>query len=154
MHLQQAPMRANSVFNFYLPDYQPNGPIAESDQFGPEFQIHNSTTSISYGNLLYNMLFEGESLFNLKPELVGVGAIETDNTKPISLNFAAEDAAASNLNALLDRLDILLTNGNLSTNTRNIILNALSQMDSEDISDIRNTAIFLIMLSPDYAILK
>ena len=154
MQLQQAPMRANSVFNFYLPDYQPNGPIAESDQFGPEFQIHNSTTSISYGNLLYTMLFEGESLFNLKPELVGVGAIETDNTKPISLNFTAEDAIAGNLNALLDRLDILLTNGNLSTNTRNIILNALNQMESEDTLDIRNTAIFLIMLSPDYAILK
>ena len=100
------------------------------------------------------MLYEGESLFNLKPELEGVGVIEVDATKPISLDFTAEDAAASNINALLDRLDILLTNGNLSTNTRNIIYNALSQMESGDIWDIRSTAIFLIMLSPDYAILK
>lgn len=154
MNLQQAPLRANSVFNFYLPDYQPNGAIAESNQFAPEFQIHNSTTSISYGNLLYVMLFEGEHLFNLKPELVGVGTIEVDAAKPISLNFTAEDAIAGNINALLDRLDILLTNGNLSTNTRNIIFNALNQMEPEDTWDIRNTAIFLIMMSPDYAILK
>ncbi len=154
MTLQQIPLRANSVFNFYLPDYQPNGAIAESNQFAPEFQIHNSTTSISYGNLLYTMLYEEESLYNLKPELEGVGVIEIDATKPIQLDFSAEDAMASNLNALLDRLDILLTNGNLSTNTRKIIFNALNQMDTEDVWDIRNTAVFLIMLSPDYAILK
>jgi len=154
MNLQQSPLRANSVFNFYLPDYQPNGPIANSNQFGPEFQIHNSTTSISYGNLLYIMLFEEEHLYNLKPELVGVGAIEIDASKSIQLNFTAEDAIATDLNALLDRLDILLTNGNLSSNTRNIIYNTINQMDEEDIWDIRSTAIFLIMLSPDYAILK
>ena len=100
------------------------------------------------------MLYEEESLYNLKPELEGVGVIEIDETKPIQLDFSAEDAIASNINALLDRLDILLTNGNLSTNTRSIIFNALNQMDSEDVWDIRSTAIFLIMLSPDYAILK
>jgi len=154
MNLQQVPLRANSVFNFYLPDYQPNGAIAESNQFAPEFQIHNSTTSISYGNLLYIMLYEEETLFNLKPELSGIGDIEIDETKLITLDFTAEEAIANDLNALLDRLDILLTNGNLSTNTRNIIFNALNQMDEEDVWDRRATAIFLIMLSPDYAILK
>lgn len=154
MQLQQTPLRANSVFNFYLPDYQPNGDIAQRNQFAPEFQIHNSTTSISYGNLLYQMFFEEEHLLNLKPELVGVGAIEEDFSKPIQMNFAAEDAIANDNNALLDRLDVLLTNGNLSANTRNIILNVLNQMEAEDSWDIRNTAIYLILLSPDYAILK
>ena len=87
-----------------MPDYQPNGPIAESDQFAPEFQIHNSTTSISYGNLLFQMLYDEEHLYNVKPELVGVGAIEIDETKPIQLNFSAEDAIANDLNALLGPL--------------------------------------------------
>ena len=154
MLLQQVPLRANSVFNFYLPDYQPNGPIATSNQFAPEFQIHNSTTSISYGNLLYQMLFEEEHLYNLKPETEFVGSIEIDTSKPVRLNFTAEDAITTDLNALLDRLDVLLTNGNLTTKTRGVIFDVLSQMEPEDTWDIRTTAVFLLMLSPDYAILK
>lgn len=154
MLLQQVPLRANSVFNFYLPDYQPNGEIATNNQFAPEFQIHNSTTSITYGNLLYQLLFEEEHLFNMKPTFEDVGTYDVDEANPIRLDFSGEDAIATDLNALLDRLDILLTNGNLTTHTRNTIYNVLDQMEPEDIWDIRTTAVFLLMLSPDYTILK
>lgn len=152
--LQQTPLRANSVFNFYLPDYQPNGPIANDGKFAPEFQIHNSTTSINYGNLLVEVLYDGELINNFKAEPTLIGDFDIDNSKPIQLDYTAIDGMTNDLNALLDRLDILFTNGNLTTRTRNIIFNVLNQMDAEDVFDIRGTAIFLILLSPDYAILK
>lgn len=48
----QAPLSAPSVFNFFLPDFKPNGEIAENGLIAPEFQIHNSSTSIGYVNII------------------------------------------------------------------------------------------------------
>ena len=52
--VSQGVLTSPSVFNFYLPEYQPNGPIADADLFAPEFQIHTSATSINYINLAYD----------------------------------------------------------------------------------------------------
>lgn len=46
----QAPLDAASVFNFYLPDYQPPGEIADAGMYGPEFQIESESTVVSAAN--------------------------------------------------------------------------------------------------------
>ena len=52
---------------------------------------------------------------------------------------------------LLDKLDLLLTYGSLSNESREIIKNAIKGLKPED--KIR-MAVYLIMISPDYVILK
>jgi uncharacterized protein (DUF1800 family) len=46
----QAPLDATSVFNFYLPDYQPPGELAAAGMFGPEFQIESESAVVATAN--------------------------------------------------------------------------------------------------------
>jgi len=146
----QFPMTSPSVFNFFLPDYQPNGPIAQKDLFAPEFQIHNSTSSIGYVNEVYNWLIEG----NILP-------IYFDNPDPTELGFGTglldleeEIVLASQPTALIDHLDVLMAHGQLSENSKAIILDAVTQIPVDRAEARVRLAIYLIMISPDYTILK
>lgn len=56
---QQRPLGAPSVFNFYEPDYQVPGELADLDLFSPEFQIINESSSILAANDIYNQLCTG-----------------------------------------------------------------------------------------------
>lgn len=53
----QTPQYSPSVFNFYQPEYQPNGPIVDNNLVGPEYQIHNSSTAIGFINNLNDWVF-------------------------------------------------------------------------------------------------
>jgi len=53
--VDQFPMSSPTVFNFFLPDYQPNSDFANAELDGPEFQIFNSATSIGYFNYIFYM---------------------------------------------------------------------------------------------------
>ena len=48
----QRPLSSPTVFNFFLPDHQPTGPIADADLFSPEFQIVTTVTAITSANAL------------------------------------------------------------------------------------------------------
>jgi uncharacterized protein (DUF1800 family) len=55
----QRPLGAPSVFNFYEPDYQVPGDIADLGLFSPEFQVINESSSILAANDIYNQLCSG-----------------------------------------------------------------------------------------------
>ena len=56
---------------------------------------------------------------------------------------------------LVNRLDVLFTNGMLSERTRQIIKDAVSPMiDGNYREDRVRLALYLMMISPDYAIMK
>ncbi|MCB0688868.1 MAG: DUF1800 domain-containing protein [Saprospiraceae bacterium] len=140
----QSVMAAKSVFNFFLPDFQPNGPIAEKELVAPEFQIHNSRTSIGMINeinrwAVYNVVMYGWEENN--PEVI----LDIDDLK----DYARDPEV------LINKLDILFTHGQLTQRTRDIIKEAI---DAQIYGDYRanrvRLAIYLIMISPDYAILK
>ena len=48
----QIPLGAPSVFNFYQPDYQPPGELAETGLYAPEFQITNAGSLFNVANNL------------------------------------------------------------------------------------------------------
>lgn len=151
--LKQHPLAAPSVFNFYLPDYQPNGPIVDANLVGPEFQIHNSSTSIGYVNMVDEWTFGywvAEITTMASPE--EPGELEESETDFAELNLSDELAIINNTNVLIDRLDLLLTHGMLSTHTRNVIFTAID--DVEEAEDKLNLALWLFMISPDYVVLK
>ena len=68
------------------------------------------------------------------------------------MDYAEVLALANDDAALINYLDILLANGLLTDPTKAIIQNAISQL-SEPMDKLRMAA-YLIMISPDYAILK
>jgi uncharacterized protein (DUF1800 family) len=56
---QQRPFGAPTVFNFYEPDYQAPGGIADQNLFSPEFQIINEATAVLTANDLYTQICAG-----------------------------------------------------------------------------------------------
>ena len=144
----QAPLGSPGVFNFFLPDYQPNGPIAEQELFAPEFQIHNSQTSIGYVNIVDDWVWWG----------VLMDTWETLGT-PVFLDKSKLIPLAKDPQVLVNKLDVLLTHGMLTNETREIIETALTAMTHDNLWSYYleyrvNMALYLIMISPDYAIQK
>ncbi|MEM1220822.1 MAG: DUF1800 family protein, partial [Bacteroidota bacterium] len=92
----QVPMYSQSVFNFYSPEFQPNGPIADADLVAPSFQIHNSTTSVGYINEMTLWTF-------LDYHFSDYDVFE-DYDPTVLLDFDTELDLASNPAALVDHL--------------------------------------------------
>ena len=68
------------------------------------------------------------------------------------LDLDEEYNLASDPTQLIDRLDIALAAGQLTQKTKDIIVSALSQ--TEELEDRVNLGIYLVLISPDFAILK
>lgn len=139
--LGQYPFSAPSVFNFYLPDYQPAGPIGEAGLFGPEFQILTSVLGITTPNNLYNLIHTSAGNF--------------------SLDLAPQATLSDNAGALVDNLDLLLTHGTLSAASREKIITAVNGVTNAMVpagSTLALTkarmATYLIVISPDFAVQK
>jgi len=163
---EQHPLESPSVFNFFLPDYQPQGTIANAGRFAPEFQIFNSSTSINYINIPHFMVIWSNPYDDFpKWHSYNENIPEEDRTHiDISDEIALiSDPPRDNLatlpqeiDQLLDRLDVILMHGNLTDGTKTIIKDGLMQMGAiwGDSERLTRHAIYLVLISPDYAVLK
>ena len=136
--LGQSPLRSPSVFNYFRPGYVPAGTaVATAGLVAPEFQLTNETSVAGYLNALQT--FVGNGHRDVKP------------------NYVSELALASDANALLDRLNLLLCAGQLTSGTRSTILNAVNSIAASTDTGKANrvyTAVMLTMASLDYLIQK
>ncbi len=153
-NIGQAPLSAPSVFNFFLPDYSPQGLINQQYRIAPEFQILNSTNAIGLVNLMDQMAVQRNYLISdiVEGEDLEDEEEESNGNSPYQMDFSLEEALANNPDQLINHLDILLANGLLSSNTKAIIKSTIEQLNSP--ADRVRMATYLIMISPDYAILK
>ncbi len=137
--IQQHPLSAPSVFNFFLPAFQPVGAIADAGLVAPEFQITNSTSVIAIANLLQAAIL-GDFLNDLR----------VPPFSPASLDLSEYLALADDPPALVDRLDTVFTYGTLGDDNRNSILEAAGLIDDPELR-VR-VALYLLLISPDYAV--
>jgi uncharacterized protein (DUF1800 family) len=140
-NLGQFPLASPSVFNFYLPDYQPPGVIENAGLVGPEYQILNSVYAITLPNALLTLTNTGLGNF--------------------TLDLTAQAALADTPSALVDNVDLLLTHGTMSAATRQAIVTAVSGVTTALVpagSTLGLTrarlAVYLTAVSPDYAVQK
>lgn len=150
--LGQFPLASPSVFNFYLPTYEPPGEIIQRNErlsilqvplVGPEFQILHAITAIDTPNYFLE-------------------ALETEKAsskggQPIALDLSPQIELAPKAEELLDNVNTLLTAGMMSDATQAIILKAVKSLpaDSEEACKERaKMAVYLTLVSPDYAIQK
>jgi uncharacterized protein (DUF1800 family) len=145
--LSQSPLQAASVFNFFRPGYvPPNTALAMMGATAPEFQLVNETSVPSYINYLEAIL----------PRGITVGGLGFD----IAPGYLNEMALVGNAAALVERLNKLLTGGQLSSATTDLIVNALT-LDNSTTSSPNQTkrnyiakAIMFVMSSPEYLVQK
>lgn len=135
---KQHPLSAPSVFNFFLPAHSPAGEIANAELVAPEFQITTSNSIVGLSNLI---------------DFIVLADYVTDSPEPfatVSLDFSDYEALAGDIAALVDRLDIVLTSGTLDPATRQAIEATL--VDIEDLAIRARIAIYMFLISSDYAV--
>ncbi|MEM6801973.1 MAG: DUF1800 domain-containing protein [Bacteroidota bacterium] len=149
----QSPLSSPSVFNFFLPDYQPTGVISDLGLYGPEFQIHNSSTAIRFINevndwaIYQSIMVEGDPR-----DAAEFGEEFEREAGSAELDVAYLYDLAEEPSQLLWHLNILIAHGQLSESSQEIILEALTTLEAEE--ERVAMALYLIFISPDYAILN
>jgi uncharacterized protein (DUF1800 family) len=161
--LTQTPLAAPTVFNWYLPDYNPGGAIATNGLVAPEMQITTETTTIASINY-HNTMSRGTGGQDVD-ELRGATDTTLDDVK---IDMAALNAVydgtsgtvADKTTAALDWLDTLLMAGDFKArypavttpaNPRNILIDAVAGMTDRTTTDSRmRELLYLVLATPSY----
>ncbi|MEM0953095.1 MAG: DUF1800 family protein [Pseudomonadota bacterium] len=130
-----------SVFNFFQPSFSPNGELRDAGLVAPEFQITTTDSIVAITNMVNNMTF-GEEVTSYDGAISFLGRADLQLDREIFFSI--------NVPALVDMLDTVLTYGTLRPDTRDVIIAAVEQAESPRERVYR--AIYLITISPDYAI--
>jgi len=136
-------LRSPSVFNFYQPGYSANGPALESGLMAPEFQIFTD------GNIIATT-----ARLNKQIHAHYIQSSEPNDKKPSTLDYTKELALASDPQALLDRLNLLMLSGGMSADLNNLLLTHLQSLPDDKEGNIQRIqdALSLIIASPEYLI--
>ena len=148
-----------SVFNFFSPFYAEDEHIAPKNLVSPEFQILNSVTAIAYINEMEDAL-KREPFHNITvPNDAGTW-LTYDGTDDPFLDLSDELNIYNNqgVDALIDRLNLILCRGQLSETTHGIIANSILQNVQNDSNytslEAIHDALYFIMMSPNYLVQK
>ena len=136
--LGQSPLRSPTVFNFFAPDYAPPGtPIASQGLVSPEFQLLDESTAAGYLNYMQSVISRG------------AGDVTSPYTDELVLSV---DAAG-----LVARLNLLLAADQLDSSAVSLITSTVAAMPSATTANLQarvHAAVFLIMATPSYQVLK
>lgn len=135
----QEALYAPSVFNFFSPFYSQPGAIQSAGLAAPEFQITTDTTAITSANKMRSAVYQ-------KPN--------PNNPDAIVLDLSGQTQLASNPTSLVDSLNLLLMSGEMSSNMRSIVINAVTQIPAANTLERAQTAVHLIVTSPEFVIEK
>ena len=106
--LNQTPMFAPTVFNFYRPGYVPSSkPIADAGLVAPEFQIVHDVSVAGYMNYMR-------------------GIVAVDTSRDIQQDYTAEIALADKPDELVDRMNLLLFAGTMPDALRAQLVGAVT----------------------------
>ncbi len=146
----EEPMKSPSVFNFYLPGYTPPGEIQAAGLVAPELQIVNATSAVSAPNYYYNAILS---------DLHRWGTADPQRRTQLNLTHELTFVAGAtpDIDALIRRLDLVLTYGSLDPRQWQIIRDCVLRISTATY-DYQNerirAAIYLIVTSPDYCVLR
>jgi hypothetical protein len=136
----QRPLGADTVFNFFEPDYQQPGIIADTGLYSPEFQTLNESTLTSASNSYYTYSWNSY-----------VGMSSPPSNRPL-LNLAPLVALASDPAAMVEEVNKRMMYGSMSTNMQSVLRNMLIFMDGASAIDKARTVVYVTALSPEYAV--
>jgi uncharacterized protein (DUF1800 family) len=149
--LFQSALTSPSVFNFFRPGYSPpNTRIGAQGLVAPEFQIVDEVSVAGYLNTMQTTID------------AGIGAT-VNGARDVRPNYAAEIALAADADALVERVALLLLNGQISPTLRGRILEAVLAVNvpggtatpaqvNTALTNRAKLAIYMVMASPEYLV--
>ncbi|MFZ9746990.1 MAG: DUF1800 family protein [Opitutaceae bacterium] len=143
--LGQAALRADTVFNFFEPNFVLPGAIAEAGLYAPEYQILTDTTALTQPNFYYNYIYTNRSATDRTQQTVG-------------LNLAPLYPLARTPAQLVDRLNLMVTGGMMPAAARERVAAAVNGLPAgtataNDLERVRS-ALYLVLTSPHGAVQK
>jgi len=113
------PLGAPSVFNFFVPDYQQPGTIAQSNLYSPEFQIITERSIVRVANNLSDYTWDAY-----------LGRVGSPPWRPLpTIDLTELTLLAGNTNALIEDMNQRFLYGQMSTGLRNVLVKMLNTMD-------------------------
>lgn len=153
--LAQAPLQAPSVFNFWTPDYTPQGStLAQAGLVAPEFQAVDVLTVAGYANTMLQVIQNKGWPGN---DVVTTYAAEIAALTP------SVPANPDNHQGLIDRLNLLYFSGQMSANMAARLARVLAgtlttaktptdaQRAQVRLDKVRN-ALMIVLTSPEYLV--
>jgi uncharacterized protein (DUF1800 family) len=130
-NMNQQPLFAPSVFNFFPPDFQ----IPGTTMLGPEFDLQTTAVTLVRVNFVNSFVFGP----------IGAGT---------TVDFTPWATLAADPNQLVDGLNTLLLHGTLSTSARSSIITAVNAVPAGSTQNLvrARTAIYLIASSSQYQV--
>jgi uncharacterized protein (DUF1800 family) len=135
----QGPLESPTVFNFYEPDYQQPGPFADHDRYSPELQILSEASAYSTANAYYNFsakAYQGMSNPPTDRPLIDLSALTANSTNPA---------------AMVATIDRSLLYGTMSPAMRATLTGMLTNLNGASAAEKAWSAIYVTMLSPEFA---
>jgi len=157
--LEQSFYSAASVFNFFSPSYAESDHVAPAGLVSPEFEILHSVSSIHYINIMERSIRVRPFRNQTRPNsITGVPAYNENDEPMLDLSDEIILYETQGVQALLDRLDLILCRGQLQQEAKDIIAYAITEYDtnlnSYDSTRAVEDALYFIMMSPSYMIRK
>ncbi len=141
----QAVLRSPSVFNFFAPGYFPNSSMMEAEIQAPEFSIFTDGNILGTASRINSQVHRH---YKQNPSAVELN--------PSYLDYTAELELAGDPQSLLDRLNLLLLSGSMSSALNDLLLTHLTSLPSDE-AGLRlrvQDAISLMVASPEYLVQK
>ncbi|HEV7404257.1 MAG TPA: DUF1800 family protein [Chthoniobacteraceae bacterium] len=162
--LGQSPLSAPTVFNWFLPDFNPGGAVGAAGLVAPELQLSTETGVVQAINYHYTLaqVDAGQNTQGLfKPANSTDDNIVVDRTAfeaTYNSAIAAGQTVAQATATLLDAMDSLLTSGSLKAeysgaaapNPRSIILDSVSSLTGVTTTVRVKEMLYLVVTSPAY----
>ncbi len=140
----QAPLRAPSVFNFFRPDFQPQGEVSNLGLTAPEFQIVTPILVVSAPNDLQMRIFEFYT-----------GNPYSYANYPFSIVMDDTSALAADPEQLVNRFNLLFLSGQMSPFMRQTLIDQLNATPNANSGRDRvQQTLYLTLTSPEYSIQK
>lgn len=143
----QRPLGAASVFNFFEPDYQQPGEIADAGLYSPEFQILDESSFINISDELWRRIWNGYSAAN---------ATTTNFSTPASSAYlppAVLDALPTGHADLVEALNQKLLYGRMSSSMQSKLVALLDgAMAGAEHRRKALDLIHLIAISPEFVL--
>ncbi len=158
INLGQRTLGAESVFNFYSPNYAPTGELSSHSLVSPELQLFTESQLYSIINQFYKLVYSGLVRGNSNKYSVNTKAQLTVQLQYNNLNTLWSNTSGNNkekAEALFDFVDFYLLAGQFKANKnqkiKDIIVNEIDDLDE---SSRYKLLIYSINANPEFTIQK
>jgi uncharacterized protein (DUF1800 family) len=135
----QAPLQAPTVFNFFPPDYEQQGSLQDAGLVAPEFALVNEASTYSMANTFFRFT---------------QGAFQGMTSPPVDrplINLSSLTANAANSTALVATINANMLYGSMSPAMQSRLTSMVDNLTSVTTAEVAWSAIYLTMISPEYA---